>query len=275
MKKSSGKVLMSKNTFLVDRLIFSNVFSDLKEHKLRVYLLMCRVVGAQNGTFFMSIVSIQKEVNISEHYVRDALSFLESNYFIKKVGNRGLSNVYIVLTVPFYDSTSKTYISNESIPKDRSQQKNHQHGYCEMPIEVMSGSIFRDKTKWTDRKIKVLGLLYLFHWIDMYGGVDPVAVHGTSTSIYVSEFITNLVGYSAKDVVQTIRWLIREGYAFRVKGVYRTNLNSCEADKQFIGDVVKVTIQPGDEVITIIRMSCIPEIKVMNAIHRTGGLITL
>ena len=275
MKNNSSNIVMSKNTFLVDRLIFLNVFSDLKEHKLRVYLLMCRVVGAQNGVFFMSIPQIEKEINISEHYVRDALSFLESNYFIKKVGKRVQSNVYIVSTVPFYESSSKAYISNEKISRDRFQQKNYQHGYCEMPIEILKGSILRDKTKWTDRKIKILGLLYLFHWIDMYGGVDPVAIHGTSNSIYVSEFITSLVGCSSMEVVQTIRWLINERYAFRVKVVYRANQNSCEAEKQFIGDLVNVIIQPGDEVITVIRLSCIPEIKSMNAIQRTRGLITL
>ena len=269
------KVVISKNTFLVDRLIFSNVIPELKEHKLRVYLLMCRVVGAQNGTFFMSIARIQKEVNISEYYVRDALFFLETNYFIRKVGKRGQSNVYIVLTVPFYDPISKAYISNEIIPRDRFQQKNYQHGYCEMPIEVLSGSILRDKTKWTDRKIKILGQLYFFHWIDMYGGVDPGAIHGTFNSIYVSDFITHLVDCSSKDVVQTVRWLIRERYAFRVKVVYRTNHNSFKAEKQFIGDEVNVTIQPGDEVVTIIRLSCVPEIKLMNAFQRTGGLITL
>lgn len=275
MQSKLGKVQTSKNTFLVDRLVFTNEYPELKEHRFRVYLLICRVVGAKNGSFFMSIASIKAEVFITEHYVRDALNYLETNYFIKRDGNRGQANKYKVLTVPSYDSATKIYTTNEMIPRIRSQQKKSQHGYCEMPIEIMVGSILRDKTKWTDRRIKVLALLYMFHWIDMYGGVEPDTFHITTGSIHVSELIVHVLGCSQMEIVHVVRWLIIENYAFGVNVVLRINPVSCEREKQFIGDLGKVTPQHGDEVITVIRMVCIPEVKVKKAKQRTGGLITI
>ncbi len=275
MNNKMCKVMISKNTFIVDRIIFTKELPDLRNHKLRVYLLMCRVVGAQNGTFFMSISSIMAEVNITEHYVRDALLFLETNHFIKRVGKRGQANKYIVLSIPFYESATKIYVSNEAIPRTRSQQKNYQRGYCEMPIEVMQGSILRDKTKWTDRRIKVLGQLYMFHWIDMYGGVDPDVLYCQTNVLYVNDFITQMLGYCKKDVEKVVYWLIKNDYAYPVKVFYRINVNSCEGERQFIGDSGSVTAQPGDKEITVIRMTCVPEYKALNAIQRTGGLMTL
>ncbi|MFJ8263380.1 hypothetical protein ACIQ4I_15735 [Rummeliibacillus sp. NPDC094406] len=268
-------IVLSQNTFFVDRTIFTNYFPELKAEKLRIYLLMCRVVGAKNGSFFMSLKTITQEVNLSEYHVRNALDFLSKNFFIKKVGNRFQANEYVVLTVPDYHETTNTYYSNEKISRDRFNAKDNLNGYCELPIEVMQGSILRDKTKWTDRKIKILGQLYMNHWIDVYGGVDPEVIHGKNNSLYVSEFVSQMVGCTPKDVAKTVKWLINEGYVYKVKTIYRPNQNSCYKEMQFIGDAKLVITQPNDISITAIRLTCMPDLKLSRALARTGGKIAI
>lgn len=275
MLKNKQNIVLSQNTFIVERTIFTNYYSELKDEVLRVYLLMCRVVGVNNGTFFMSLKTIAQEVNTTVYHVRNALDFLTRNCFIKRIGTRGQSNVYIVLTAPEYHKASKTYFSNESITRDRFNLKNNLNGYCEIPVEVMKGSILRDKTKWTNRKIKILGQLYLYHWIDVYGGVDPKALHVTNNSIYVNEFVSHTLGCTTGDVVKTVRWLINEGYANKVKAIYRPNPNSCYKEMQFIGDEKLITIQPKDVTLTVIRLTYIPNLKLVNAQTRTGRMIAI
>ncbi|SFA93651.1 hypothetical protein SAMN04488072_1047 [Lentibacillus halodurans] len=267
---------LSKNTFMVERTVFCNTFPELKGEHLRVYLLMCRVVGVNsNGTFFMSLDTTARELNISIHKIRDSIDWLCKNYFIKKVGRRSQVNVYKVLVTPDYHRSTKTYYSNEHIHRDRVTMKQTQNGYCEIPIEMMEGSVLRDKTKWTDRKIKVLGQLYLYHWIDEYGGVDPNAAHFINNTINVSDLITYNLGCHVNDIKKVVRWLHREGYIMKVKAVYRINQNSCYKELQFIGDAIKTKQQPGDVIIDVIRLTCIPDLKLKNALKRTGGNIAV
>lgn len=274
MSKKVVQIRTSSNTFMVDRMVFTNHYPELKGDNLRVYLLMCRAVGF-NSTFFMGVNVIEKEVNLSTHHVNKALMFLENNFFIKKCGKVGRANKYVVLTVPLYDSATKSYISRESIPRTRYDLKDFMNGYSEMPIEIMKGSILKDKTLWTDRKIKVLMMMYSYHYIDMFGGVDSAVMYGTISSIFVDDFIAHQIGCHTNDVKKTIQTLIRDGYAFKVDTVYRINKNSCVLEKQFVGDLTKVILQPGDDVVSIIRMTRIPDIKLGNALIRTQGAIEL
>lgn len=275
-KNKVCKYKLSQHTFFVDRTIFANTFPDLCGDRLRIYLLMCRVVGAKNGKFFMSLNTILGEVNISEHYVRKAIDWLCENYFIKKVGRRGQVNEYIVLAVPDYHRDTKTYYTNESIRRDRYGLKDNLNGYCELPIEVMQGSILRDRTKWTDRKIKVLGQLYIYHWIDVYGGVDPEVLSFTANnSMDIKEFIGYSIDCHINDVKKVVRWLIREGYCHKVKTVYRINQNSCHKEFQYVGDEIITTLQTGDVLKDVIRLKYIPDLKLKDAHTRTGGRVTL
>lgn len=268
-------ITLSQHTFIVDRTIFTNTFPELKGDKLRVYLLICRVVGANNGRFFMSIKTISDEINISDHYVKKAIKFLCDNYFIKYVGKRKQSNVYIVLSVPDYHKFSKTYFSNEHIIRDRYNMKIHLNGYCELPVELLSGSILRDQNKWTDIKIKVLGQLYMFHWIDEFGGVDPEAFHYNKSTVVISDLVAYTIGFHKNHIRKVVTFLIREGYAFKVKTVYRENQNSCDREMQYIGDLTKVTSMQTDEIKEIIRLNLVPNLKFKDAIVRTGGNIEL
>jgi hypothetical protein len=267
---------ISTNTFLVDRTIFTNFYPDLKGNRLRVYLLMCRVTGAkQHGLCFMGINSIAKEVNLSEYHTRKAIEWLCNNYFIQKVKKPYQSNRYRILVTPDYDDVNKKYYSNEGIIRNRFNMKDSLNGYVELPVEVMSGSILRDKTLWSDRKIRIFGQLYLFHWIDEFGGVDPKVIHLKNNSIYINDLLSYTLGCSKNDIERSIRWLIKQGYATEVEAVYRTNNNSFYKEQQFIGDAKKIHILPTDKIIKVIRMNCIPSLKLQNAIDRTGGKIAL
>jgi hypothetical protein len=269
-------IQLSKNTFFVDRTVFGNTFPELKGDRLRIYLLMCRVVGTNpNGSFFMSLDSTAKEVNISMKLTRNAIEWLCRNFFIKKVGRRCQVNVYKVLTVPDYHLPTDTYYSNEKSQRDRVTMKSTQNGYCELPIEVMQGSILRNRTKWTDRKVKLLGQLYLFHWIDIYGGVDPEAAHFKNNTMHISELLTYTVGCHTNDIKHIIKWLQRERFLTRVKTVYRENQNSCHKELQFIGDAINTNQQPGDVLIDVIRLTCIPDLKLNDAQNRTGGKLAI
>jgi hypothetical protein len=271
-----SKLKLSSNTFFVDRAVFSNTFPNLKGDRLRIYLLMCRVVGVSaNGVFYMSLDTTAKEVNISIHHTRNAIDWLCKNFFIKKTGRRSQVNVYKVLVAPDYHRFTKTYYPNEQIQRDRVSMKNTQNGYCELPIEVMQGSILRDQTKWTDRKVKVLGQLYLYHWIDEYGGVDPEAAHFKNNTMHVRELLTYTLSCHTNDIKHIVRWLRGEGLLTRVKTVYRENRNSCLKEFQFIGDAVKTTRQPGDVIIDVIRLTCIPDLKLNDAQKRTGGRLSV
>ncbi|SFA83070.1 hypothetical protein SAMN04488072_102174 [Lentibacillus halodurans] len=264
----------SNHTFIVERSIFSNTFPELKEDRLRVYLLMCRVVGAKkDGICFMSIKTISNEVNLTEHRTRKAIEWLCEKHFIKKVRRWKQSNVYVVLVTPDYDPVKKQYYSNEDIDRGRLSMKDTLNGYVELPVEVMAGSILRDKTLWTDRKIRIFGQLYLYHWIDEFGGVDPKVVQVKKNTMYISELFSYTIGCSSQDIISVIRWLIREGFASKAKTVYRQNPNSIFKEIQYIGDAVKTNKLPSDTLIDVIRMNCIPSLKLKNAIDRTGGRI--
>ncbi|MCT1577064.1 hypothetical protein M3E13_04305 [Oceanobacillus kimchii] len=265
---------LSTNTFFVDRTIFTNIYPDLKGNRLRVYLLMCRVTGAkQNGACFMGINTIAKEINLTEYHTRSAIDWLCNNYFIQKVKRPYQSNLYRVLVTPDYDHVKKKYHSNESITRTRFNMKDSLNAYVELPIEVMKGSILRDKSMWSDRKIKVLGQLYLYHWIDENGGVDPQAVHLDNNSMYISDLLSDTLGCSKNDIERSVRWLLKEGFATEAKVVYRINNNSIYKENQYVGDVNKINLLPTDKVIKIIRMNIIPSLKLQNAIARTGGKI--
>lgn len=266
----------SKNTFIVDRAIFGNTFTELKGDQLRVYLLMCRVVGVNPyGTFFMSLDTTAKEVNLSIHHTRNAIDWLCKNFFIKKVGKRKQTNMYSVLVVPDYHKESKRYFSNEHIQRNRYQLKNLLNGYCEIPIEVFQGSLLRDKSKWTDRKIKILGQLYLYHWIDEFGGVDPKAIHFNRNSMNISDLMSYTIGCSSSQVKQVIEWLTLEGYASRVKTVFRVNQSSCQRELQYVGDASRIVQQPNDVIIDVVRLTYIPDLKINDAKQRTGGNIAI
>ena len=273
MRNNNHNIVLTQHTFFVDRTIFSNTFPELRGDALRVYLLMCRVVGANNGKFFMSIKQISQEVNISEHHVKKALKFLCDTYFIKYVGKRKQSNVYIVLSVPDYHKFSNTYYSNENINRDRFNMKDNLNGYCELPVKILEGSILRDKSKWTDIKIKVLGQLYMYHWIDEYGGVDPEAFHYNKSTVVISDLVARTIDFHKNNIKKVVSFLIREGCAFKVKTVYRENQNSCNREMQYIGDLTKVSPIQNDGIKEIIRLKLVPDLKLKDAIVRTGGNI--
>ncbi|WP_186576900.1 helix-turn-helix domain-containing protein [Aquibacillus kalidii] len=267
---------LSNHTFFVDRTVFTNIFPELKENQLRVYLLMCRVAGAKpNGECFMGINTIAKEVNLSEYHTRKAIEWLCNNYFIQKLKRSYQSNLYRILVTPDYDNVNKKYYSNESIFRNRFDMKDSLNGYVELPVEVMSGSILRDKTLWSDRKIRIFGQLYLFHWIDEFGGVDPDAIRIVNSSIYISDLLSYTLGCSKNDIERSVKWFIKQGYASEVETVYRINNNSFYKEQQFVGDATKINILPTDKVIKVIRMDCVPSLKLQNAIDRTGGKIAL
>lgn len=267
---------ISNHTFLVDRTVFTNIYPDLSGNRLRIYLLMCRVTGTkQNGTCFMGINTIAKEVNLSEYYTRKAIEWLCNNYFIQKVKKPYQSNRYRILVTPDYDGINKKYYSNEGIIRNRFNMKDTLNAYVELPVEVMSGSILRDKTLWSDRKIKVFGQLYLYHWIDEYGGVDSQTVHIKNNSMYINDFLSYTLGCSTNDIERSIKWLIKNGYATEVEAVYRINYNSIHQEQQYVGDTAKINVVPTDNIVKVIRMNCIPSLKLQNAIDRTGGKIAL
>lgn len=268
---------ISNHTFFVDRTVFTNIYPDLNGSRLRIYLLMCRAAGAkQNGACFMSMNTIQQEVNLSEHHVRKAIDWLCDNHFIKRIKRAYQSNLYRILVTPDYDDVNKQYYSNEGISRNRFDMKGTLNGYVELPVEVIKGSILRDKTLWSDRKIKILGQLYLYHWIDEYGGVDPEAVHIKNNSImYINDLLSYTLGCSTSDIERSIRWLIKRDYATEVEAVYRTNYNSMYQEQQYVGDAAKINAIPTDMIIKVIRMNYIPSFKLQNAINRTGGKIAL
>lgn len=273
MNKKQINIQVSSNTFMVDRMVFTEYYPEMKGDILRVYLLMCRVVGFKNTTFFVGRDEVAKEVNLTMHYVNQAIDFLEKNYFIKRVGKVGRANEYMILTVPLYDSFTKTYISREYMPRTRHDLKDTLNGYTEMPVEVFKGSILRDSQLWSDRKIKTLMMLYSYHFIDMFGGVDPSVIHGTSNTLFIDEYVVHQIGCHKNELKKTIHILIRESYANKIETVYRENLNSCLLEKQYIGDLTHVIQQPGDDIVTVIRMKHIPDQKLKNAIIRTKGAI--
>ncbi len=275
MNKKQINIQVSSNTFMVDRMVFTEYYPEMKGDILRVYLLMCRVVGFKNTTFFMGKDEIKKEVNLTTHYVNQAIDFLEKNYFIKKVGHVGRANKYKVLNVPLYNMLTNTYFSRESMPRTRYDLKDSLNGYAELPVEVFKGSILRDRTLWTDRKIKTLTMLYSYHFIDVFGGIDPSAIHGTVNTLFVDDFVVYQIGCHKNDLKKTIQILIRDGYAIKVPAVYRVNANSCLSEKQYVGDLTEVTQHPGDDVVTVIRMTHIPDLKLNNALKRTQGAIRI
>ncbi|PMC35514.1 hypothetical protein CJ195_19095 [Bacillus sp. UMB0899] len=270
------KIQTSNNTFFVDRVVFTDFYPELTGERLRIYLLMCRVVGAKtNGTFYMSVENIAKEVKSSRYYVSQTLEWLTNNFFIKKIRKRNQVNEYKVLVTPDYQPTTNTYYSNEDIPRSRYNLKDTMNGYCELPIEIMKGSILRDQTKWTDRKIKVLGQLYLYHWIDEYGGVDPSAVHYKGNTMFISEMMIYTLNCHLKAIIKVIEGLEREGYLHKVRTIYRTNKNSCNTELQYIGDEGKVNLLPNDVFKDIIRLIYIPSLKLEDAQKRTGGKLAI
>ena len=265
---------ISNHTFFVDRTVFTNIYPGLKGNRLRVYLLMCRVAGTKpNGACFMGIDTITKEVNLTEHHTRKAIEWLCNNYFVQKVKRPYQSNLYHILVTPEYDKVDKKYYSNESITRNRFNMKDTLNSYVELPVEIMSGSILRDKSLWTDRKIKILGQLYLYHWIDEYGGVDPQAIHIQNNSMYVSDLLSYTLGCPTNDIVRSVRWLLKEGFATEVEAIYRTNNNSIFKEQQYVGDATEMNMLPTDLIIKVIRLNIIPSLKLQNAIARTGGKI--
>ncbi|WP_144513069.1 hypothetical protein [Bacillus sp. FJAT-22090] len=274
MKNSIRHLNLSKHTFLVERTIFSNTFPELKENRLRIYLLLCRVVGVNNkGLCFMSIKTICNEVNLSEHYVKICIDWLARNYFIEKVKSPNRSNAYRVLISPDYHKATKQYFSNGHMLRNRYDMKNDLNGYCEIPVDVMKGSILRNQTDWTDRKIKALGQLYLFHWIAEYGGVDPKVVEYRNTRPVINELMYHTIGCSKHELSKCFIWLLRKGLLIKVKTVYRKNKFSCMNELQYIGDLSVSNALPTDEIIEVLRLTIIPDMKLNDALVKTGGKI--
>ncbi|MEH7094057.1 hypothetical protein [Neobacillus vireti] len=264
--------LVSNNTFMVDRIVFTRKFKDLTGYRLKLYLYMCRVVGFNpNGRYFKSYKEASKELNMTESKYKSALKWLESNHFIKKENNKmGRANIYRVMFLPLFDG--QTYYSREHIVRDRQILKQGGYGYVEMPIELLQGAILSNHSDWTDLRILTLGLLYLYFWIDVFGGIDPNILHIKNTGkLHIDQSILIDLQTTENRFTNNIAFFEKQGLLTKVKCVYRQNQNAAEYELQYIGDVGKVASQSGDIHYTLFRFTIIPSLKLQNAQIRTNG----
>lgn len=257
---------------MVDRIIFTSKIKDLTEHRLRLYLFMCRVVGFNpNGRYFKSFKEAKKELNMTESIYRGALLWLESNHFIKKEPYKIVrANVYRVLFIPLYDG--QKYYSRADIPRDRQTFKQGGYGYVEMPLELLQGSILSNHSDWSVLRIHTLGLLYLYFWIDVFGGIDPNILHIDNTGLlHIDQSILIDLQTTEYRFSNNLAFFEKQGLLTKVTCVYRQNPNAAEYELQYFGDVGKVAPQPGDIYYTLYRFTIIPSLKLKNAQIRTNG----
>jgi hypothetical protein len=267
--------IISDHTFLVDRIVFTRRLKGLTEERLKLYLFMCRVVSVDpNNRYFMSYQQANKELNISEHKYRSALKWLEQNFFIRKTGNVGRANAYQVLFLPVYDGA--TYHSRAQIKRDRNTFKQGGYGYVEMPIELLEGSILSNHSVWKDLRIMTLGLLYLYFWIDVYGGIDPNVLYvDAQGDIKVDESLYTDLKTTENRLINNIQFFEKQGLLKKVQCIYRKNPNAAEEEYQYIGDVGKVLALPTDQILTLYRFTIIPSLKLQNAQNRTKSGVQL
>lgn len=269
----SQPYILSSSTFPVDRIIFSDFYPDLKGTRFRLYLLMCRVAGFNNGEFFMSYQTAGKELNVSKNQIKKELDWLESHYFIKYVGNKGRSKRFKILTVPDY--YGKQYFSNDHIKRDRNTLKNTFRGYVELPTTLFSGSILRDKSHWTDAKIKLIGKIYQYFWLDEFGGVQKeIAYIDQNKSLHIDKGMIRDIGYSLTHAEKFIAQLIQKGELLMVDTIYRKNTFSYIGEFQYIGDIGTILHDSNDDIVTLIRPKHLSQYKLDKALKRIwGGII--
>jgi hypothetical protein len=255
---------------MVERILISDTYPYLKDSTLRVYLLLCRQVGfSKNATSFMAATTMAKELNVTEYRVYKELNWLEEHRFIKKVGKRGRADKYIVLTIPDY--CKGAYYSNEHIIRSRFELKQNNRGYIEMPVDFLQGRVLNSKKTWTDKTLLIMMKLYQYYWLDVYGGVYPKMVTvDTNQQLKVSDSFCYEVGSTPKQAIKKIETLIKQKYLYFIDGVYRRNINSYIEEYQFVGDVGKVKMKPGDKTLTLLRPRIITQKNIEKAVTRLG-----
>ncbi|CAM3807264.1 hypothetical protein GCM10009865_46570 [Aeromicrobium ponti] len=262
--------IISNHTFMVDRILFTSRLTELTGHRLRLYLYICRAVSVDpNNRYFYSYDRANKELKMTQSSYRGALKWLEDHYFIKKTGKVSRANAYQVLFLPLFDGTN--YYSRENLKRDRATFKHEGQGYVEFPVELFQGSILANKTLWSDLRLRTIGLLYLYFWIDVYGGIDSNVLYVDSNDQYIiDDTLYTDLNCSHNRLINNIDFLIKQGLLTKVECIYRENKNSVGKEYQYIGDASVTASLPNDKKIKLLRFNIIPSHKLTNAQQRTN-----
>lgn len=241
-----GQFKLSSEWFIFQRKIISEVYGDFKNlDTFKIYLYLCKHYDMKSKVTRRNKTRITKDLKyavqslggppVYSNVVQNSLDWLEQEKFIICVsGNK--HNVYrsSVLVAPDFHFQKQKFVPCDKFKLKFNELKGHYQGYIMLPQSAITNSALTNTTYarryWTDRKLKVLLLLYAYCWPEYYGGIDPQTVSvDKQGNLSLSHRFCFALQNSQTAIEKSVISLIKRGYFKPVECVFE--------DGMYVGDV--------------------------------------